>query len=243
MRRTLALLMLAVFPLAACSEETPEPATIRQVVQQLPVTEPGSRFDPALPDEAIVVDANITDVRTGPPLLVELTSGGEWIWVEGVTDRPQPQAGVAPALLGSARPDDQLGLIYPSTGPVDPSLALKGGWAPEGALGVMIGAVALGVLLAVGIAAAVRGSLANRRCPSCDFRMRPAWQTCPSCGKAVTPLGVQPAPVAAFPPPANPTILTDSATPPAAPVAAFPPSPVAQPATEPTDRGTRIVRE
>jgi hypothetical protein len=165
---------------------------VSDVVRGRSVAVDPARFSPDLPDDAVVVEATVTDVRTAPDLLVEIGDGEETIWVSGFDKAPARASTVLTGLLGGPEPHETLGSVYPSSGSLDPDDVVHG-FTERGALAVLVG-IGLGLVLVGPLAEPLsRRVRARRTCPDCRRRLGAEWRTCAWCGRAQElPQGAEP---------------------------------------------------
>jgi len=143
----------------------------------------------ALPASSSPVRGTVTDSRMAPNLLVELSdpTREEHIWVSGFARAPARGEEVWTAIVGPPVPHELVGVVYPSTGIVEPPVAITR-VTPRSALAAVLGSALATVLLVLALVLAsgwARRSR-HRRCGGCSAAVASRWLTCPRCGRPLT---------------------------------------------------------
>lgn len=191
------LVALALFGMTGCTTQDAPYVTVAQFVQGVrPAPHKGDPKVPGLTPAAVLLRATVTEVRTAPTLLVELSDPQreEHMWVTGFSQPPGRGQEIWTGIVGPSTPHDLVVSTYPSTG----LLAAPKGRSrvtPRGALGLLVGGAALAAILACGLAMLATGRSRSRRCPGCAGPVNPRWLTCPRCGHTLTAPPVTPAPL------------------------------------------------
>lgn len=205
--------------LGACATQEPAHVTVSQLVRGIrPGADSSQHGLPGFPPGSVALRATVTDVRSTPALLVELSDPreGEHVWVSGFRAAPGRGEEVWTAILGSPAANDLVGVTYPSAGLL-PEPKGRTRVTPRGALALLMGGVAAVALTALVVAATATRRRQVRRCPGCATPVDTAWITCSRCGHALV----------APPPPPGDLVLPTSPTPVPDPAPAPPDAPAA----------------
>ncbi|MEA2828492.1 MAG: hypothetical protein QOG43_2931 [Actinomycetota bacterium] len=205
--------------LGACATQEPAHVTISQLVRGERPAVGADDGIPGFPRGSVALRATVTDVRSTPALLVELSDPHqeEHVWVSGFGEQPGRGEEVWTAILGPPAANDLVGVTYPSAGLLpEPESVTR--VTPRGALAVLLGAVAVVALLSLLVAAAVTRRRQVRRCPGCAGAVDASWVTCPRCGHSL--VAPSPPPGELVLPPPSPPPIPDSMPAPVRPPAA-----------------------
>lgn len=180
-------ILLALVALNGCTTQHADHVTVAEFVQNIrPEAHRGDPAVPGLPTGGVLLLATVTEVRTAPALLVELSDPRqeEHIWVAGFAAAPARGEEIWIAITGPPTPHDLVVTTYASTGPLSapPSRTRV---TPRGALALLVGGVAVLALLICGVAALSTARARSRRCPGCAGPVNPRWLTCPRCGHSL----------------------------------------------------------
>ncbi len=200
----LALVMAGAF--GACSTRSPAHVTVSQLVRGERPPEGSDDHVAGAPIGSVVVRATVTDVRSTPVLLVELSDPRqeEHIWVFGFETEPGRGEEVWTAIVSGPVADDLVGVAYPTAGLL-PTPKDRTYVTPRGALALLLGAVAAIALVTLVVASAMTRHERVRKCSGCAGPVDADWLTCPRCGH---PLVAPPSPPAELiPAPGSPEAL------------------------------------
>ncbi|MGH9280303.1 MAG: hypothetical protein ACRD12_19660 [Acidimicrobiales bacterium] len=171
---TIALLLTITCATTACRTQTATSFTVSQVARGQ--AEVGS-----------LVHATVTEVRSGPPLLVELSdpTAEEHIWVTGFPEAPGRGEDIWTRITGPPVADDLVAFVYPAAGHVAPPVPRRE-LSDRGAVAILTGLAVVASCAVLAVAALVTGTRRPRRCPGCAGRVAPEWLTCPRCGHSLS---------------------------------------------------------